>query len=391
VRGFEVAAVLLCLAVLLGCSKASDVPKTPEMPETPETAGKQAVGGRRVVGVKIHETGRPLQPLFDELQDLGIDTVFADEKLASSGGFRALAERNGTGLFINFPVFFAPQELAEDPNLWAITSAGERAKEDWVEFACPSRIDFRKRRVQEARGIVRRLRPEGISIDFIRDFVFWEMVGPDRDPMTLPDTCYCVHCLQAFAVYLGVPAFSIPPQTARAAAWIRANAAQEWVRFKNETITSMAREIVEGARSVDRDILVVINLVPWRRDDFAGANLRVAAQDWSALSATADYLSPLAYSFTLHRPPEWIASVVQDVSWVADCPVLPSIQVGAAYREGEIFSNREFEACLRAALEPPSAGVVLRSWDHIEADPDKAAVIRRVVGGESLESSTSER
>lgn len=372
------AAVLLGLVLALGCPNPRDAPETPE---TPETAGKQAVGGRRIVGVKIYETDRPLQPLFEEWRDLGIDTVFASETLASSGGFRALAERNDTDLFIIFPVFFAPQELAEAPDLWAITAAGERAKEDWVEFACPSRADFRKRRVQEARGIVRRLRPEGISIDFIRDFVFWEMVGPDHDPTALPDTCYCVYCLQAFAGYLGVPVVSIPPQTARAAAWVRANAAQEWVRFKIETISSMAREIADGVRAIDPDILVNIHLVPWRRDDFAGANTRVAAQDWSALCATADYLSPMAYSFMLHRPPEWIASVVQDVSWVADCPVLPSIQVGAAYREGETFSSEEFEACLRAALEPPSTGVVFWSWDHIEADPAKASVIRRVVGG----------
>jgi hypothetical protein len=369
----EFACVLLSLVTALGCSKP------PDGPETTKSPGKPTVIGRRVVGVKIYETDRPPQELFDEWRDLGIDTVFVGEELASSGGFRALAERNDTDLFIIFPVFFAPKELAAAPDLWAITAAGERAKDDWVEFACPSRVDFRRRRVQEAKSLVRRLRPEGISIDFIRDFVYWEMVRPDHDPTTLPDTCYCVHCLQAFAAYLGVPAVSIPPLTARAAAWVRANAAEEWVRFKVETITSMAREIADGVRAIDPNILINIHLVPWRRDDFAGANLRVAAQDWSALGATADYLSPMAYSFMLHRPPEWIASVVQDVSWVADSPVLPSIQVGTAYREGETFSSAEFEACLRAALEPPSTGVVFWSWDHIEADPEKAEIIRRVV------------
>ena len=293
-----------------------------------------------------------------------------------------LSERNDTDLFIIFPVFFAPKELAADPDLWAVTATGERAKDGWVEFACPTRAEFRRRRVQEARSIVRRLRPEGISIDFIRDFVSWETVGPDQDPATLPDTCYCVHCLQAFATYLGVPAVAIPPQTARAAAWVRANAAEEWIRFKVETITSMAREISDAVRMIDPDILVSIDLVPWRRDDYAGANVRVAAQDWSRLGATADYLAPKTYSFMLHRPPEWIASVVQDVSWVADCPVLPSIQVGPDHRDGETFASAEFEACLRAALEPPSTGVVFWSWDDIEADPEKAAVIRRVVAGE---------
>jgi len=128
--------------------------------------------------------------------------------------------------------------------------------------------------------------------------------------------------------------------------------------------------------------LINIHVVPWRRDDYDGALGRVAGQDPAALSEFADYLSPMAYSFMLERPPEWVASVVEDIDWVADCPVLPSIQVSPAYRKGEVFSGAEFESALRAALEPPSAGVVFWSWDHIEADPEKAAVIRAVVGKE---------
>jgi hypothetical protein len=64
---------------------------------------------------------------------------------------------------------------------------------------------------------------------------------------------------------------------------------------------------------------------------------------------------------------------------VADCPVLPIIQVSPVYREDEVFSGAEFEAALRAALEPPSAGVVFQSWDQVEAYPEKAEIIRRVV------------
>jgi hypothetical protein len=342
-----------------------------------------------IVGVKIYQTKRDLQELFEEWTALGINTIFASEKLTSSGGFRALARKNDTDLFVIFPVYYAPDELAEDPELAAVAANGEPAIEDWVEFACPSRTDFRDRRVKEARTIVRRLRPEGLSIDFIRHFVYWEMVGPDRDPATLPDTCYCVHCLQGFATFLGVPRSSIPPQPQRAATWIRTNAAEQWARFRVETITSMVMEIAEGVRFIDPEVLINVHVVPWRRDDFDGAITRVAGQDLPALSEIADYLSPMSYSFMLHRPPEWISSVVQEFEWVSDCPILPSIQVSPAYREDEVFSAAEFEAALRAALEPPSAGVVFWSWDHIEADPERARIIRQMLRGESPAQVTS--
>jgi hypothetical protein len=378
-RSFKV--LLLGVFVAVGCGGAPDTAGGPDVRELPQSIEAPERADSIVIGVKIYDTERELPGLFEEWDALGINTVFASEELTSSGGFRALAKKNGTDLFIIFPVFFAPERLAEDPDLWAITAGGERAKEDWVEFACPSRTDFRDRRVEEARAIVKRLRPDGLSIDFIRHFVFWEMVGPDRDPDTLPDTCYCVHCLQGFAVFLGVPEFSIPPQPQRAAAWISSNAAEAWVHFKTETITSMAAEIAESVRQIDPEILINIHIVPWRRDDYGGAMSRVAGQDPAALSEFADYLSPMAYSFMLHRPPKWVASVVEDIDWVADCPVLPSIQVSPAYREGEAFLGAEFEAALRAALQPPSAGVVFWSWDHVEADAERAKVIRRVVRG----------
>lgn len=366
--------MLLGMGVVQGCGDAPEETETKLATETDST-------GRRIIGAKIYETERELQGLFEEWKTLGINTVFVSEELTSSGGFRALAKKNDTDLFIIFPVFYAPKELAENPDRWATTADGERAKEDWVEFACPSRADFRDRRVEEARGIVKRLRPDGLSIDFIRYFVFWEMVGPDRDPATLPDTCYCVHCLQAFATFLGVPPLSIPPQPRRAAVWIETNAADQWVRFKTETITSMAIEIVEAVRAIDPDILINLHIVPWRRDDYDGAITRVAGQDAAALSEIADYLSPMAYSFMLERPPDWVASVVEDLDEVAVCPVLPSIQVSPAYREDEVFSVADFEAALRSALEPPSAGVVFWSWAHIEADGERAAIVGRVVQG----------
>jgi hypothetical protein len=371
--------------VSVSCGGAPEHVGQTEVPEPPPSIEAAKLADDAIVGVKIYETERDLQGLFEEWRALGINTVFASEELVSSRGFRALARKNDTDLFVIFPVYYAPNELAEDPELAAVTASGEPAKEDWVEFACPSRTDFRRRRIDEARSIVRRLRPEGLSIDFIRHFVYWEMVGPDRHPATLPDSCYCVHCLQAFAASLGVPSSSIPPDPRRAAAWIRNNAAEQWARFRVETITSMAAQIAEGVRFIDPEILINVHIVPWRRDDFDGALTRVAGQDLPALSEVADYLSPMAYSFMLYRPPEWIASVVQDFDWVSDCPILPSIQVASAYREDEVFSVADFEAALRAALQPPSAGVVFWSWDHIETDLERAEIIRRVLRGSTGE------
>jgi len=333
---------------------------------------------RPIIGVKIYDFDGDLDTLFADWRELGITTVFASEQLASREGFRELARQAGIELYVIFPVLYAPEALAADPSLSAVTADGKPARDDWVEFACPSREEFRQRRVAEAVELVQRLRPDGLSLDFIRDFVFWEMVAPDADPAGLPDACYCPTCLRRFAATLATASDLPVDDPAAAAAWIRANAAADWVRFKQETISSLAWQIIQAAKAVKSNLRVNLHVVPWRTDDFDGAIARIAGQDRATLGQLADYLSPMCYAHMLYRPPEWVSSVVRDVATVGNCPVLPSIQVAAAYRE-EALSAAEFEADLRAALEPPSAGVVFWQWDHIAADPAKAEVIRRVL------------
>jgi hypothetical protein len=334
---------------------------------------------RPIVGVKIYDYEGDLESLFAAWRELGITFVFVAEQLASREGFREFAKQAGIEVFVIFPVLYAPGALAEDPGLSAVTADGRPAKDDWVEFACPSREELRQRRVDEAVELVRRLRPDGLSLDFIRHFVFWEMVGPEADPAGLPDACYCPHCLRRFGATLAAGSQLPVDDPVAAAAWIRANAAADWVRFKQEAISSLAWQIIQAAKAVQSNLRINLHVVPWRTGDFDGAIARIAGQDRATLGHLADYLSPMCYSHMLYRPPEWISSVVRDVAEAGDCPVLPSIQVAPAYRD-EPLSVEEFEASLRAALEPPSAGVVLWKWDDIAADPAKAAVIRRVVG-----------
>jgi hypothetical protein len=335
---------------------------------------------RPIVGVKIYDYRGDLEELFAQWRRLGITTAFVSVELAGRDDFRAMATHTDTELFVIFPVFYAPDELRQNPEWWAVTATGQRAKDDWVEFACPTREAFRRMRVEQARELVQRLRPAGLSLDFIRHFVFWEMVPPDRDPGTLPDACYCPHCLKRFAARFPRAARVPVNDPVAAGAWIRAHAGPEWVRFKCDTITSMAWEIAQAVRDVKTNIKINVHAVPWRTDDLDRAITRIAAQDREALGGIADFLSPMCYSFMLHRPPDWIPSVVQNVAREGRCAVLPSVQVGVTYREGETFSVEEFEACVRAALAPPSAGVVFWSWDAIAAEPAKAEAIRRVLG-----------
>jgi hypothetical protein len=352
----------LLSVTLLGCHGA-------EAPRTRQ-------GNDVVVGVKIYEHTGDRAALFANFEDLGINTLFVSEKLAADSEFRALARQRRMPVFAILPIFYDPDALKAEPDLYAVTRTGERAQDDWVQFVCPTRADFRKRKVEAVRRAVATLQPEGVSLDFIRFFVFWEMVHPDRTYASIPNSCFCPTCVATFTAETGValPASARTPQ--QAAAWIESNHLDRWAGWKCRVIASMVEELVLAAKGARPGVLVNLHAVPWRQGDFGGAIRKVVGQDFAALSRFSDYLSPMCYTLMLRRDPSWITSVVREMSAASSCPIIPSIQVRPDYPGDLAMGPREFEATLRAALEPPSRGVVFWSWERLVQEPEKMDAIR---------------
>ncbi len=131
---------------------------------------------RRIIGVKIYETAPPFEGLFRQWRDLGVNTLLVSETLARNRDFRALAATHGLPLFVIFPVFQSPEAIKDNPGLAAVTAAGTPAREEWVEFVCPSREDFLRRRVDESRSLIADCDPYAVSLDFISPMCYHHMV-----------------------------------------------------------------------------------------------------------------------------------------------------------------------------------------------------------------------
>jgi hypothetical protein len=343
--------------------------------------GRPPPGKPPLIGVKIYELPDRLDELFSEWQALGIGTAFASEAVAENAAFRRMAAERGVEVFVIAPVFYNPQALARDPDLYAVTADGALARDDWVQFVCPSRPEYRTQRTREISDLVRRLRPHGLSLDFIRHFVFWEKVHPATLHSDIPNACFCRYCVASFAAKTGMALPESKSDTRGKAAWILEHHEAEWTEWKIGLINTMVEEIVREARAVDPALKINLHAVPWTRTDFGGAILRSAGQDFSALARFGDFLSPMCYGHMLERPPRWIHSVVVRLADESGAPILPSIQVGEAYRPGVAFTAAEFEQQLRQALAPPSRGVVLWSWEALAKEPEKRRVVREVLAG----------
>ncbi len=339
--------------------------------------GKAVQGATKdlLIGVKIYDYKGDLKTLFAEWKSLGINTVFASPVLESNEEFRNLAKKNGVATFIIVPIFFNAEELDKRPDLYAITAQGERASEDWVKFVCPTRQDYRSKMIEYVKDLVRDFDPDGISLDFMRYFVYWEKVYPNRTLKSLPQTCFDASCLGAFEKATGLKIPADLSETSRKAQWIIANHLEEWTKFKGDVIAGMIKELAEGARKVKPNVKINVHTVPWRREDFGGAMRIIAAQDLARIAPLADYLSPMCYHHMLLRGPAWVHSVVADVYDWTQGQVLPSIQVEEAYIEAKLAAS-EFKAALTEALKPPSRGVVFWNWDTLEKSPEKKDAVK---------------
>ncbi len=331
----------------------------------------------KIIGVKIYSYNGNFKKLFNEWKRIDINTVFASVDLLSNNEFKKLAKLNNIKTFVILPIFYAPEELKKDSTLFAITKEGKKAKDEWVKFVCPSRNNFIENKIRFIENFVKENNPTGISLDFIRHFVFWEKVYPETDINQLPNTCFDDSCLTGFTKSLKISFPKNERTEMEKYKWIKKNYYSQWMGWKSDLITKVVKKIVKRVKKINPAIKVNLHAVPWRQKDFNGAIKKIVGQDFKELARYVDYISPMTYSHMVKRKPEWIHSVVEDIKKESGSKIIPSIQVDVAYLN-DTLSVDEFEHCITESLKEPSSGVIFWNWKSLAADKNKLELLERI-------------
>jgi len=341
------------------------------------TENKNNKESEKILAAKLYEYTGNYDSLFLKWQATELNTAFVSRELFMNEEFRNSAKAYGIKLFLIYPIFYNPDTLRQNSNLYAVTNKGNRAISDWVHFVCPIDSGYQQFILNDIRKIAATTPPYAFSIDFIRQFFYWEMVKPTTPFDSIEHGCYCKTCLQTFQKQNNI---SIPENlhtTEAISKWLLTEKKSEWQTWRNENIISMVKQIHETIKTVDSSIKINLHIVPDDKQDSNISFRNIAAQNISELGKYADFLSPMCYSYMLFKEPQWIANVLNNMQKETKTPLLPSIQVSECYRT-EKLSVAEFEACCKAAFSVENKGITFFNWEYLQSSPEKSEIWKTV-------------
>ena len=330
-------------------------------------------------GMKVYAPDDDPQTMPARMRELGVNTVFCGDEFGPQlMAFREACAQVGLQFYLIVTVFRDPPALATDPTLLNLGSTGGVSRwgdSEFYQLVCPARDDYLDRRIEKTRRDIGRLRPDGLSLDFIRYYVRWEQTEPEHPPEDIEKFCFCDYCLALMRTQLGF-AF---PRAARSreakADWVLASRHEEWTAWKCGIIARSVSNLAECARSVAPHIQLAIHGVPWTGDEYGGARRVVAGQDIGMLAPLVDFFHPMCCFHMMRRRPEWAHDIALDYAGAAGRPALPCVQVNPFFRKGPI-TPASFRKHVEAALEPPTLGINVWEWALLKDDPAKIDVLK---------------
>ena len=269
---------------------------------------------------------------------------------------------------LTVPIFHDPQYFDAHPDRAPIDQLGNRFKPtDWYKPVCPSDREFRELRLRQLRELLRIMKPDGLSLDFIRFPLFWETLDYSQPGTAIPEFCFCSRCLKAFQTTTHV-ALSDHESSAKAATQILQTFPTKWHEWKGRVIKSFVKKTFSLARQLSLETSPILHFIPLDGPAFPFDVQQRLGQRLAALSPEVDTIHPLLYHQVLQQSPGWVHQYIQYLAQTTHKHILPAIQAGRIYKSAELPLS-EFLEVAHLALLPPSRGVAIFSYDLLCPSP----------------------
>ena len=360
-----------------------------------------------IVVAKLFEqmnTAERVQESVDVMKRLGVvNQIHVFPRQVRVEGVPEVLTNSGIDLWLLAPFFYHDDNngaivsgaLGRAPN-WAICNDGELAWErnnphgghpsgSWLRMVCPRDEEYLDYRINYLKLELRKCNFTGVSLDFMRHYVYWEGAHNGTDLNKLRNSCFCDVCVGEFMKTITLNAtqqaewdgFTTVPEKAD---FILGNPIRQflWTSFKCATIDETIKKVLYDLRLEFPDLKANLHAVPWAQNDFGGAIRKIAGQDFELLSKRLDQITPMTYHRLVLHPAQWINYVTSDVVNVVNgkIPIIPVIEGRANANLGDV--DRDYEDALINAIKSPSAGVVI--WRFEALTESRIEITEKILG-----------
>jgi len=237
----------------------------------------------------------------------------------------------------------------------------------WLRMLCPRGINSQGRSIEEHRigqilTLIREHSPTGISLDFIRHFLFWEEIYIDAKVDNFPRSCFCEQCQLAFSRQYNLTIPQIPRH--EQISWILKLHENSWNQFAETTISDLIIRIAKAIKAEAKECKINVHVVPWTKNEYSGARITHVGQDLAKLSEYVDQFSPMCYTPMLKRPFNWISTLVESLAEEAQKPIIPALQICSMYGT-EPLSSDQFTLMIESVQAKKTGVVVIWPWERI--------------------------
>ena len=310
------------------------------------------------------------QTFARDCRNWGFDAAVLHPGFFSGGSYKKALKNNNIKTWLNIPVFHNREYLDNHPGAWSITSAGKRAEKQWLAMVCPSHDEYIDYLEDYTEKQLAAAEPDIVSLDFVRFFVFWEMVDTGGSPDNIEEGCYCPVCLSSFEKYTGEKirvkqGSRIPPEFRSL-----------WGDWKCGIIIERVKRLADIIRSRLPGVPLHIKTVPWKENELDSAVRNICGQNLPVLDQLSDGLIPMAFTGILGKTLDWKRDQLMTLRSYSGKPSFCYIQTARAYDEEEITPSR-FEAEVADAVSTGYENIIVFHYEQLEKDEIKSDIIRK--------------
>jgi hypothetical protein len=312
---------------------------------------------------------RELVQTYGSLGAAGINAVFL-----GSGAFNdeilSWLREQGVRVYAEFNSLHEAHYVKAHPDAAPIGPDGKVSPPpDGWQGVCPTHEGYRRNRMEAFRDLITRYAVDGVWLDYHHSHASWEQAEPN-----LPDTCFCVRCLERFQQEAGLRLPAGP--AAERARLLLSELRDQWTHWRCQVLTDWVREYRELLDRHRPGTLLGTFHNPWSDTDHDGARLHKLAIDLRSQARYIDVFSPMPYHarFGHSLEPEWIS---RQVTWLGEHlgldgsvekQIWPIVQLSDW---GEPVPVEQIPMVLDHGSRLPATGVIVFAWSGLRRDPAK--------------------